>query len=188
VVLGCDVHPGGVKHIGPTKLNNILMTLRTQTDGNKFDKLLMAIAKNENDRVALKTLSMAFCYEPSNDDSESDSIPVYLYDKPTTLNEYLSEYALLDNSILMEKGPAFRVCKGFGTGQHKYLEFEGTHTCSTCACIVCHFCCITENHDTKCLGCLRAAVFGISNVSKSEMRETLLLYNVMVLTMASMVM
>jgi len=110
---------------------------------------------------------------------------MYLYDKPTTFYEYLSEYALLDGSILIKKGPAFGVCKGSRTGQHKFFKFEGTHTCSTCACIVCCFCCITENNDTKWLGCLHAAVFGISNVSESEMKETLSSYNLMVPTMAT---
>jgi len=43
------------------------------------------------------------------------------------LNEYLSKYAPSDGSILIEKGSAYRVCKGFERGINKYLEFKGMH-------------------------------------------------------------
>jgi len=150
VILGCNVYPGGVKGIGPAKLNNMLRTLKTQQNNNILDKLLMAIAKNDDDdHAALETLSMAFCYEPSNDEDKANISPVYLYEKPTMFTEYLSEYAPMDGSILIEKGPAYRVCKGFGPSDHKYLEIEGTHTCSMCASVVCCFCCMTHGNTTK---------------------------------------
>jgi len=61
---------------------------------------------------------MAVCYEPSNDENESDIVAVYLYGKPTTLNEYLSKF---EGIILIRKGLAYRVCKVW-IRQTKYLE------------------------------------------------------------------
>jgi len=136
VVLGCNVYPGGVKGLGPSKVHDLLTTLKKEINNNT-EKLLMMITKNEDDHAALKTLAMAFCYEPCNDESQSDIQPIYLYKKPASLQEYLSEYAPLDGSVSIEKGPPYRICKGFCWNKHKFLEFDGVYLCSTCASMVC---------------------------------------------------
>jgi len=84
----------------------------------------------------------------------------------------------MDGSVSIQKGPPYRICKGFCRNEHKILEFAGVYSCSTCASTVCRFCCARNKKTVECFDCLRDGIFGVNDVSETEMRETLSLYNV----------
>ncbi len=96
-----------------------------------------------------------------------------MYDVPTVLESYLSEFAAPGVTIV--DGPVVTQCNGFGHGPHCFMEAEGLTVCSKCAIKFCRFCVDNVgNSNYCCIECQRLEILGIlPDANEDEMRSVL---------------
>jgi len=185
VALGCDVNPGGIKGFGPKTIHDIVKNIpqsHTVPHAERIDHFLKAIVSYKGkksaatiNKQALVTFAKALIYETCNVEGDDRATRIYLYDKPTELEEYLDEFAPSDGSVSIVSGPKMVECHGFGHGTHFFLEAEGVVNCATCDAQLCRFCYDRNGKgDILCLGCICGEIVGIvDDLTESEMRAKL---------------
>ena len=140
VIIGCDVCPGGVKGIGPQKVDEKIKQIQSSRSSDMptvpmYDELLKwAIeiqgSKPQYNEDIITTLVYAVLYEPTNK-LPMDGVLVsrtYMLDEPTYLPKYLEEFKSKDTAI--GAGPKILQCKGAcSESSHNFLEAVTHHTC-----------------------------------------------------------
>ena len=194
VIIGCDVHPGGLPGIGPGKLQQKMKELKKDnaiTDEEALYNSLMDYAVNVGpskiSKDVLETFVKGIMYQPTNECGCDDGEHMYLFNEPHELPNYLAEFKT--GTTTMKEGPAVLQCKGpCLDSSHTFLTAVDHCKCNKCNAVVCKLCSTTltsEKTDKEryCLDCylienlLPDEGAGLNNdMTISEMRRELLVH------------
>ena len=188
VALGSDVYPKAVGNIStPARLSATLIGV--EKDGGGYDELLNLLANQSVlSAPVLQVYVDAILYEPANLEGQRRS---YLKEPPCgPLPNYLSDFAPAGSATI--DGPTVCTCPGPGDGcNHRYLEAEGSITCSACSVRYCKTCVVDQSfvgnvvrkatgqdllpESLVCLSCFtgNTVLPEYGNVSVREMKEAL---------------
>jgi len=165
VIVGCDVCPGGVNGIGPSKVEEKMKQIQSScshdmstSEVSMYDELLkwavdfqLTYPKKSTtpqySKEIITTLVDAVIYEPTNElSSDGVSMRTYMQDEPSTLPKYLEQFK--SSATVIDDGPEVKRCKGSCCNSaHNFLAAVTHHTCPVCKEIVCKLCC--GNVDTE---------------------------------------
>jgi hypothetical protein len=169
--LGCDVFDG-IKELGPKTIKDKIDIFLSE---NKevvpaLKDLMKSKMKELNDSV-LNCLVASFMFEPglidtkkkvvssydSNNDRQQHQHP-YIHDPPEDFRfpPFIKSFSILQSENQLQdqphevevNDPPLCHCNGFNrNGQHTYLKYEGTHTCTHCNNIFCKTCIFLPTKD-----------------------------------------
>jgi len=172
VAIGCDVWPGGIKGVGVSKVFKVIQEFseKPPKDG-PAEALAAQLVKCRSsaliDPQVLICFAKAFMYEKSSGG--------YVHNRPTSLEEYLSDFG--DEQTAITKFLPTKTCVGLGCdSQHCFLAAEGFSFCSSCKQIICCHCAgdIRDPGSVLCFPCFRGESVGDEDsVSETEMRSAL---------------
>ena len=172
VIIGCDVCPGGVNGIGPSKVEEKMKQIQSScshdmstSEVSMYDELLkwavdfqLTYPKKSTtpqyNKEIINTFVDGVIYEPTNELS-SDGVSIrrtYMQDEPSTLPKYLEQFK--SSTTVIEDGPEVKRCKGSCcNSSHNFLGAVTHHTCPVCKETVCKLCCAQVEKIPHCQDC-----------------------------------
>ena len=137
--LGTDVFIGGIKNIGPTKLDEFC---KKNAGESLYKNLLSFMCKKQKlSTEFILTLQSALIHEPC---ISHDHVGPFLYltPPPSHFPKYLAEFT--DRQDCVVDGPEMKECCGLRGNKHVFLVAEGNFSkyvsCDRYVCSTCKFC------------------------------------------------
>jgi hypothetical protein len=145
IALGCDYYVGGIKGVGPHTVQELLLTLPSQTPNDLASALANHPKSSIRDPSIYRCLAQSVLYEPT--------MGGYMRKPPGELNDYNKEFGQ-DTTIILPSPCPMLKCIGYAGGCHLFLQAEGEYKCGTCQGCLCHFCVFdTTISNKQCFAC-----------------------------------
>jgi hypothetical protein len=167
VALGCDYLVGGIKGVGPKKVQEMLLANPDQNPETFVSSLASNPKSTIRDPNVYRCIVQSILYEPTTDS--------YMQEIPRTLYEYNKEFSSPSTGILENPCPMLE-CIGCNGDRHKFLSAEGLYKCSTCRACLCRFCVFDETAaKTECFMCATSFLEDADTLNEEDMRHALAL-------------
>jgi len=161
VALGSDAWPGGIRSFGPKAADDALKAIDNMySDDDERNELFLSklveyAGCDVKDKSAILCFAQSLIYETST--------VGYIHGPPRELYTYLEEFKDPSVTRIISNGPKVLECAGVNGNRHKFLEAEGTYSCSTCGVLLCRHCRFDDSakapdSEVKCMPCVRGLV------------------------------